>query len=123
MKQNGDIRICADNKVIINNHLVGFKYLLPRIDEIISDLRGCAIFAKLHIGRLKLKRLPFGVKTAATIFQKTMENLLPDIPNVFVYQDDITIGGKDQPFKLNEKSTHSFNGKYHTYGTPLTVMD
>ncbi|XP_037822569.1 uncharacterized protein K02A2.6-like [Lucilia sericata] len=42
-----------------------------------------------------MKRLPFGVKPAAAIFQKTMENLLQGIPFVVVYQDDITVSGKD----------------------------
>lgn len=95
-----------------------FKYPLPRIDEIFASLEGGKIFTKLdlsnaynqlvldessqllcawstHIGTLKVKRLPFGVKTAAAIFQKTMENLLRDIPYVVVYQDDITVTGRN----------------------------
>lgn len=46
-------------------------------------------------GTLKVKRLPFGVKTAASIFQKTIENLFRGIPHVVVYQDDITITGRN----------------------------
>ena len=42
-----------------------------------------------------MKRLPFGIKPAAAIFQKPMENLLCNIPFVVVYQDDITISGKN----------------------------
>lgn len=54
-----------------------------------------------HIGTLKVKRLPFGVKTAAAIFQKTMENFLRDIPFVVVYQDDITVTGKNMEEHIN----------------------
>lgn len=118
LKPNGDLRICGDYKVTLNKFLVDFKYPLPRIDEIFASLEGGEVFTKLdlsnaynqlvldddsqllcawttHIGTLKVKRLPFGVKTAAAIFQKTIENLLRDIPCVVVYQDDITVTGKN----------------------------
>ncbi|XP_053960618.1 uncharacterized protein LOC128864883 [Anastrepha ludens] len=117
LKPNGDLRICGDYKITINKFLEDFKYPLPRIDEIFASLEGGEIFTKLdlsnaynqlilddesqllcawstHIGTLKVKRLPFGVKTAAAIFQKTMESLLRNIPFVVVYQDDITVTGK-----------------------------
>ncbi|XP_055910799.1 uncharacterized protein K02A2.6-like [Eupeodes corollae] len=116
LKPNGDLRICADYKVTINKWLVDFKYPLPRIEEIFASFNGGELFTKLdlsnaynqllldeksqllctwstHIGLLKVKRLPFGVKTAAAIFQKSMETLLRGIPFVVVYQDDITITG------------------------------
>lgn len=118
LKPNGELRICGDYKVTINKYLCDFKYPLPLIDEIFASLQGGELFSKLdlssaynqlildeksqllctwstHIGTLKMKRLPFGVKTAAAIFQKTMENLLRDIPFVVVYQDDITISGEN----------------------------
>lgn len=118
LKPNGDLRICGDYKVTLNKCLLDFKYPLPRIDEIFASLEGGELFTKLdlsnaynqlvldddsqllcswstHIGTLKVKRLPFGVKTAAAIFQKTMENLLRDIPYVVVYQDDITVTGRN----------------------------
>lgn len=117
LKPNGDIRICGDYKVTINKYLTDFKYPLPLIDEIFAALQGGQLFSKLdlssaynqlvldeksqllctwstHIGTLKMKRLPFGIKPAAAIFQKTMENILQGIPFVVVYQDDITVSGK-----------------------------
>lgn len=117
VKPNGELRLCGDYKITINKFLMDFKYPLPRIDEIFASLEGGEVFTKLdlsnaynqlvlddesqllcawstHIGTLKVKRLPFGVKTAAAIFQKTMENLLRNIPYVVVYQDDITVTGK-----------------------------
>ncbi|XP_059217655.1 uncharacterized protein LOC131994788 [Stomoxys calcitrans] len=118
LKPNGDFRICGDYKVTINKFLEDFKYRLPRIEEIFASLEGGELFTKLdlsnaynqlvldedsqllcawstHIGTLKVKRLPFGVKTAAAIIQKTMENLFRGIPYVVVYQDDITVTGKN----------------------------
>ncbi|XP_036342908.1 uncharacterized protein K02A2.6-like, partial [Rhagoletis pomonella] len=118
LKPNGDLRICGDYKVTINKHLIDFHYPLPLIEDIFASLQGGQLFTKLdlsnaysqlvldedsqrlctwstHIGCFKMKRLPFGVKPAAAIFQKTMENLLRNVPFVVVYQDDITVSGKD----------------------------
>ncbi|XP_037961091.1 uncharacterized protein K02A2.6-like [Teleopsis dalmanni] len=115
---NGDIRICGDYKVTINKYLSDFHYPLPLIDEIFASLQGGELFTKLdlsnaynqlvldeksqmlctwstHIGTFKMKRLPFGVKPAAAIFQKTIEGLLRDIPFVVAYQDDNTVSGKN----------------------------
>lgn len=118
LKPNGDIRICGDYKTTLNKYLVDFKYPLPRIEEIFASLQGGQLFTKLdlsnaynqlildensqklctwstHIGIFKMKRLPFGVKPASAIFQKTIENLLRGIPNVINYMDDIVVTGKD----------------------------
>lgn len=40
-----------------------------------------------------MMRLPFGVKPAAAIFQKTLETLWSEFSHVFCYQDDIVITG------------------------------
>ncbi|XP_059223944.1 uncharacterized protein K02A2.6-like [Stomoxys calcitrans] len=118
LKPNGDFRICGDYKVTLNKFLSDFKYPLQRIDEIFTALQGGSMYTKLdlsnaynqlvldeesqmlcavstHIGVFKVMRLPFGVKVASAIFQKTIDNLLGGIPNVVVYQDDITVTGKD----------------------------
>jgi len=99
LKPNGELRVWADYKVTINKYLNEFRYPLPRIDEIFAALQGGQRFTKLdlsqaynqllhdqesqslctwstHVGIFKIKRLPFGTKTAASVFQKTMESLL-----------------------------------------------
>ena len=142
LKPNGDLRICGDYKVTINNVLMDFKYPLPRIDEIFAALEGGELFTKLdltnaynqlvlddesqllcawstHIGTLKVKRLPFGVKTAAAIFQKTMENLLRNIPSVVVYQDDITVTGKTMDEHI--KTLRAVLQKLQSTGLKLNV--
>lgn len=116
LKPNGSIRICGDYKSTLNRFLIDVKYPLPRIEEVFASLQGGRIFTKLdlsnaynqllldensqrlcawstHIGLFKMKRLPFGVKPASAIFQKTIENLLRDIPRVVNYMDDIVITG------------------------------
>lgn len=118
LKPNGEIRICGDYKVTLNKFLQDFHYPLPRIDEIFASLEGGELFTKYdlsnaynqlvldeksqllcawstHISSFKMKRMPFGIKTAAAIFQKTMESFLSGIPNVVCYQDDITMTGKN----------------------------
>lgn len=117
LKPDGSVRICGDYKTTVNPFLVDIIYPLPRIDEIFARLKG-TLFSKLdlsnaytqlvlddesqmlcawstHLGIFKMTRLPFGVKPAAAIFQKTIENLLRDIPNVINYLDDIVITGSN----------------------------
>lgn len=140
LKPNGDLRICGDYKVTLNKYLCDFKYPLPRIDEIFVSLQGGEVYTKLdlsnaynqlvldeksqmlcavstHIGVFKVKRLPFGIKVASAIFQKTIENLLKGIPNVVVYQDDITVTGKD--FSSHMQNLKSVLSKLRNAGLKL----
>ena len=91
-------------------------YPIPRIDDLFAGLHGGKTFSKLdmsqayqqllldedskhlvvintHRGLFRYNRLPFGVSSAPGIFQRAMETLLQDIPNVKVYLDDILITG------------------------------
>lgn len=44
-----------------------------------------------HRGLYQYQRMPFGVKSAPSIFQKLMDTLLAGIPGVFTYLDDLVI--------------------------------
>ena len=46
-----------------------------------------------HKGLYEYNRLPFGVSSAPSIFQRTMDNLLQGIKGVSVYIDNILISG------------------------------
>jgi hypothetical protein len=46
-----------------------------------------------HKGLFRYTRLPFGIASAPSIFQRVMENLLQGIPRVCVYLDDILVTG------------------------------
>jgi len=54
-----------------------------------------------HRGLYRYKRLPFGVASAPSIFQCTIESILQGIPHVTVYIDDILITGTTQEEHLH----------------------
>ena len=116
VKQDGSIRICGDYKLTVNRVADLESYPLPRIDDLLASLGKGQLFSKLDLanaylqlaldedskkfvsistqkGLYRYNRLPFGVASALAIFQRTMEGLLGDIPNVHVYLDDILVSG------------------------------
>ena len=106
MKKDGRVRICGDYKVTVNRAAKLDKYPIPRI-ELFASLAGGKTFSKLDLSYAYLqiplekqsrryvainmhkclfeyKRLPFGVASAPSIFQRVMENLLKGISGVCV---------------------------------------
>ena len=124
LKGNGSIRLCGDYKVTVNPVLNVDTYPLPRIEDLFAALSGGKVFSKLDLrqaylqvhldedskkyttintlkGLFQYKRLPFGIASAPSLFQRIMENLLSDIPQVSVYLDDILVTGKDHLYHLH----------------------
>ena len=108
LKQNGNVRICGDFKVTINQACIAHHYPLPRVDELLASLAGGQFFSKLdllqaylqlpleedseefvtvntHKGLFRYNRLPFGVSSAPSIFQQTIETLFKGVEGVLVY--------------------------------------
>jgi hypothetical protein len=93
------VRICGDFKSTVNPMMEIDKYLLPKIDEIFSNLSGGKRFTKLDLknaylhmeveedqkelltintqrGLFRYTRLVFGIAAAPAIWQRTMEQIL-----------------------------------------------
>uniref|UniRef100_A0A5S6Q817 Reverse transcriptase domain-containing protein n=1 Tax=Trichuris muris TaxID=70415 RepID=A0A5S6Q817_TRIMR len=114
IKSTGAIRLCGDYKVTINTALQDHPYPIPAVNNLLSDLSGGRVFAKIdmaqaylqlpvddataeaqtiitHRGAFKVKRLQFGVSVAPGIFQQIMDEALIHIPGVTPYFDDVLI--------------------------------
>lgn len=119
VKKDQTIRICGDYRNSVNKCTSCDVYPLPTLDGMIQKLMPAKLFSKLDLsqaylqlvlddesskmctlntpfGLYRMNRLPYGVSSSPAIFQKTVETLLKDIPNVVVYIDDILLSGKDQ---------------------------
>ena len=124
VKSDGSIRICGDYKVTVNAVAKLETYPLPKVEDLFAALSGGVLFSKLDLshayqqlvleedsrkyttinttkGLFQYLRLPFGISSAPSIFQRTMETLLRDIPGVVVYIDDILVAGRDTDEHFN----------------------
>ena len=119
LKRDGSIRICGDYKVTANRVAKLDKYPLPRIEDLFASLSGGTCFSKLdlshayqqieleeesreytiintHKGLFGYNRLPFGLASAPSIFQRVMDTLLQGISGVCIYIDDILVAGSTE---------------------------
>ncbi|XP_025116120.1 uncharacterized protein K02A2.6-like [Pomacea canaliculata] len=118
MKKSGSIRICVDYKKL-NTAVKRERYTLPTLEDILHKLSESAVYSKLDAtsgfyqipldpdsaklttfitpcGRYFFKRLPFGISSAPEIFQRTMETILKDVPNIICYFDDILVYSENE---------------------------
>ena len=118
-----DVRLCGDYKVTINPVIREDKFPLPRVVDIFVKMAGGKKFSKIdlknaylqmeveetskqyltintHKGLFRYNRLPFGIKTAPSIWHRAMEQTLQGIPSVEVMLDDIIVTGKSDAAHL-----------------------
>ena len=124
LKDDGEVRICGDYKLTANHASQLDTYPLPRVEDLFATLAGGKTFMKLnmshayqqllldeeskhyitintHKGLFEYNLLVFGVASSPAIFQRTMDNLLQNIPHVAVYLDDLLVTGKTKEEHLS----------------------
>ena len=114
-KKSGGLRVCVDLRAV-NKAVVPDKYPLPTAEELTSQFYGSKIFSKLdlrqgylqvplhpdsrnltafvtHAGVFRYTRVPFGLCSAPSCFQKIMSTIFAGIPGVVIFLDDIVVHG------------------------------
>ena len=123
--------------VSVNRSLLVDQHPLPTPEELFSALTGGQQFSTLdfsqayqqlllvptshelttistHRGLYRYTRLPFGIASAPTIFQGTMDTIFDGIPNIPCYIDDILIIGKTKSEHL--QNLQEVLGRLHSHG-------
>lgn len=115
-KKTGGIQMCADLREV-NKAIITDCYPLPHIDEMLTSLRGATVFSTIdlanayyqlplhddsrditafitHDGLFRLRRVPYGLASAPSAFQKMMATILKGVPSVKNYLDDLIVYGE-----------------------------
>jgi len=115
---NKKIRLCLDPKDL-NKNIRREHYYTRTIDELLPQLCGKKFLSVVdtkkgywHValdhessllctcntpfGQYRFKRLPFGVKLSQDIFQRKLDEVYKDIPNVMRIADDIVVCGSTE---------------------------
>ena len=126
-KPCGGWRVCGDYRRL-NNLTTDDRYPVRTLQDFTSELHGKKVFSKVDLmkgyhqipvadddvkktavitpfGLFIFPRTPFGLKNAGQDFQRLMDEILGDIPRVFVYIDDILIASDSMEQHLQDLDT------------------
>ena len=123
----GGWRVCGDYRRL-NNMTTTDRYPVRNLQDFNNELRGKKFFSKVDLlkgyhqipvnsadvkktavitpfGLFLFPRCPFGLKNAGQDFQRLMDEILGDIPHVFVYIDDILVASETLEEHLQDLRT------------------
>ena len=126
-KSDGSLRPVGDYR-LLNSKTVLDVYPLPNLRAFTDKITGSTIFSKVDMakafhqividprdrpktcittpwGMFNFKRLSMGMQNSAQSFQKLVDSVLKDTPNIFVYLDDILIFNKSKAEHLRTIDT------------------
>ena len=117
-KPNGKIRTCVDLRGV-NSKIVVETHPLPNINEMLMTLHESEIYTTLDLslayhqikltdeskyitafitpaGLYRYTRVPYGLASASSLFQRMMHTIFKDVKGVCYFQDDILIYANSQ---------------------------
>ena len=123
-KPCGGWRVCGDYRRL-NTQTTDDKYPVKCLSDFNADLAGKKVFSKVDLlkgyhqipvaeedvkktgvitpfGLFTFPCTPFGLKNAGQDFQRLMDEILADVPHVFVYVDDILVASVDESQHLED---------------------
>lgn len=118
LKSDASLRICGDYKVTVNTVIAKEEHPIPRIEELANNLAHGQKFSTIdfshaythlvldpesqnvttintHCGLYRYKRLPYGISSCPAIFQRVMESVFKEIPNIVIYFDNLYLTGSN----------------------------
>ncbi|XP_062513350.1 uncharacterized protein K02A2.6-like [Corticium candelabrum] len=118
-KADGTVHLCGDYKVTSNPYLESNPYPMSNSDDLFATLAGGAIFSRLDMkhayqqlqveldsqeyltvntskGLFTYTRMPFGISTAPSIWQREMDRILAGVAGTVCYMDDILVVGENE---------------------------
>lgn len=118
-KPDGRLRLCVDYKQTLNPQLMKDSHPTPTPEEAFSTVAGCRVYTILDLqaaynqveleedskpltvmstpfGNYQYNRLVFGIRTAPSIFQRYISQVIQNVEGSIAYVDDILIGGETE---------------------------